>query len=121
VHGLHHIGVGVDCSKLVTWHAVLLQANLRRTLCDIVARWRKQHELPRRSHRGSDAPCVPINEPSFGRPDFLDLRTIRLMACRDVTAGERMGGAHRTGSSVIFTMPRPAKATYSAGSSGFDT
>jgi len=49
-------------------------------LCEILTRWRARHDLPGRARKAADAPCIPINEKSFTRPDPLIYSQYDLMA-----------------------------------------
>jgi hypothetical protein len=53
---------------------------LAKKVCDIFKRWWTRRQLPGRARKASDAPCVPINEPAFSRPDPLIYSQYDLMA-----------------------------------------
>jgi hypothetical protein len=51
------------------------------TIARIIRRWILRRRLePKRASRGSDAPCEPINQPAFSRPDPLIYSQYDLMA-----------------------------------------
>jgi hypothetical protein len=66
--------------KIIVFGWVGALRRLWQALCDVLARWRSAHELPGRAKKGSDAPCSPINEPSFTHPDPLIYSQYDLMA-----------------------------------------
>lgn len=67
-------------AKILAYEWILSLYRLCRKLGDMFERWCARRRLPGRARKASDAPCVPIIEEAFKRPDPLIYAQYDLMA-----------------------------------------
>jgi hypothetical protein len=70
----------LSVARILCYEWIVALCELWRRLRDIFKRWRSRRQLPDRARKASDAPCSPINEPAFHRPDPLIYSQYDLMA-----------------------------------------
>jgi hypothetical protein len=67
-------------ARILAYEWIVALYGLLSKLYDIFGRWWARRRLPGRASKASDAPCVPINEVAFPKPDPLIYAQYDLMA-----------------------------------------